>query len=116
MDLYRLYVREVLVGFDQSAPVRNAAAVWHNYDPALWERIAYADGLYPQPGDIVIWSKWYSRSLTGHIAICVTAGESWLTCFSQNDPGGTPARLREYGYARVLGWLRPRIPVPVGGL
>lgn len=28
--------------------------------------------------------------------------------------GGGPAMLREYDYTRVLGWLRPIIPVPVG--
>lgn len=108
MDLYRKYVQDVL-GFNQSKPVRNAAAVWYNYPLALYERIANGPTNYPQPGDIVIWSKWYSRSLTGHIAICVDAGDSWLTCFSQNDPGGTPAMLKEYGYRHVLGWLRPKV-------
>jgi hypothetical protein len=107
MDLYRVYVRDVL-GFEQSKGVANAWQVYYNYPAALWERIPNGPTNYPQPGDVVIWSRWYSRSLTGHIAICVDAGDSWLTCFSQNDPGGSPCILKEYGYRYVLGWLRPR--------
>lgn len=107
MDLYRVYVREVL-GFEQSALVRNAAAVYHNYPAKHWERIANGRTNFPLPGDVVIWSKWYSRSLTGHIAIAESATINDLVCFSQNDPGGSPAILKRYNYRHVLGWLHPR--------
>lgn len=114
MDLYRQYVQDVL-GFPQSNGVANAWQVYHNYPTKYWERITNNPTNFPQPGDVMIWSKWYSRSLTGHIAIVVEADASRaLWCFSQNDPGGTPAMLREYDYTRVLGWLRPITPVPVG--
>ena len=116
MDLYREYVKRVL-GFEQSKGVSNAWQVFFNFDPALWERIPYKKGIHPTPGCVVIWSKWVSVKLTGHISVYVKPGEKLpMTCFSQNDPGGTPARLREYSYRYVLGWLRPKIPVPVGGL
>lgn len=108
MDLFRCYVRDVL-GFEQSKGVANAWQVFYNYPAALWEKIPYKRGICPQPGDVVIWSKWYSRGLTGHIAICTEADDVHITCFSQNDPTGTPARIRKYGYTRVLGWLRPKV-------
>lgn len=113
MDLFRCYVREVL-GFPQSAGVSNAWQVFSNFDPALWEKIPYKKSLFPSPGCVIIWSKWYSIKLTGHIAVYVRPGEKKpLLCFSQNDPGGKPATLKEYNFDRVLGWLRPKVePVP----
>lgn len=114
MDLFRVYVRDVLGDDYQPKPVRNAAAVWNNYPERYWIKVFNNVANFPQPGDVVIWSKWKSPSLTGHIAICVEADVNRMTCFSQNDPGGTCAMLREYDYTRVLGWLRPIIPVPVG--
>lgn len=113
MDLFRQYAKDVL-GFPQSKGVSNAWEVFFNFDPELWEKIPYRKGIHPTPGCVVIWSRYYSKSLTGHIAVYVRPGETLpMLCFSQNDPPKNDkskrfAMLREYGYRHVLGWLRPR--------
>lgn len=107
MDLFRVYVRDVLGDDYQPGGVRIAAQVYYNYPTAYWERIPNKPTNYPQPGDVVIWAWWYGG--TGHIAICVEADVNRMTCFSQNDPGGSPCVLKEYDYDRVLGWLRPKV-------
>lgn len=105
MDLYRMYVKEVLC-LPQSAPVAVAADVWRRYPAAHYTRIINTPTNYPTPGDIVIWSRWYGPA--GHIAIAVTADSKGLICFSQNDPTGERAGLRRYGYRSVYGWLHPK--------
>ena len=105
MDLYRQYVGEVL-GLPQSPLVAGAADVWRRYQKAHYERIRNGLDNYPAPGDIVIWSRSYGPA--GHIAIAVEADRNSLTCFSQNDPGGTRAGLKLYNYRGVLGWLHPK--------
>ena len=107
MDLYRQYVKEVLE-LPQSVGVRGAADVWTKYPVEHYDRTANTPDNFPLPGDIVIWRRWYSLLPVGHIAIAVSADRDRLVCFSQNDPGGRQAGLKEYGYKNILGWLHPK--------
>jgi hypothetical protein len=99
------------LGLPQFPGVTGAADMYRTYDPKYYDRIAYAPGLYPMAGDLVVWrrvarlakGKWVMGP--GHVAIAVF-GEF---CFSQNDPAGEPPGIVEYpGFTNVLGWLHPK--------
>lgn len=58
-----------------------------------------------QVGDLIVWGKTYGPA--GHVAICTTISDiNHFQAFSQNDPTGQPAILKDYNYNHVLGWLR----------
>jgi len=105
MDLYRQYVKEVVVA-KQSSPVRGAKDVWNNYNQVAFERISNQPTNFPQKGDIVIWGVGVGQY--GHIAICITADSYKLTSFDQNWPVGTLCHKQPHNYTGVLGWLRPK--------
>jgi hypothetical protein len=104
MDVYRQYVKEVLL-CPQSPPVQGAKNVWDTYLPQFFDRIENTVTGVPQEGDIVIWGM----NPYGHIAICDHATASTLTCFEQNwteQDGSGVSEIRLHGnYNNVLGWL-----------
>lgn len=107
MDVYRMYVKEVL-GIPQSPAVQGAKNVWDTYLSAYFDRIPNTPEGVPVQGDIVIWGM----NPYGHIGICDSADTQYLTCFEQNwSEGGTTrdgqgvTELRRHTYTNVLGWL-----------
>lgn len=108
MDVYRMYVKEVL-GVPQSPAVAGAKQVWDTYLKEYFERVANTPDGVPEQGDIVIWSV----GKFGHIGICDSADKQYLTTLEQNwEQAGTPqdgrgvTELRKHTYANVLGWLK----------
>lgn len=59
----------------------------------------------PQEGDLVVWNNKYGPA--GHIAIVITATQTKMTVFEQNNPLGTSAHVQERSYTNVSGFLRP---------
>jgi hypothetical protein len=106
-DLYRQYVKEVL-GFPQSPAVPGAKDNWDKYLPEYYQRIENTPAGVPMPGDIILWGSSYGQ--WGHVAICIKATSSTLTCFSQNDPTGSLCITKLYrSYKGVIGWLHPLV-------
>ncbi|MBI5357209.1 CHAP domain-containing protein [Candidatus Collierbacteria bacterium] len=107
MDVYRMYVKEVL-GIPQSPAVAGAKNVWDTYLKEYFEKVANTPDGVPAQGDIVIWG----HGKFGHIAICDHADKQYLTGFEQNwaeagtaKDGKGVTELRKHNYANVLGWL-----------
>jgi hypothetical protein len=110
VDNYRQYCQEVLQ-FSQSPSVNGAGDIWNNYLQDKFIKIPNTPLGIPQLGDIVVWNKQLNGY--GHVAI-FQSGNIWnLTCFSQNWPIGSPCHLQKTGYKYVLGWLRPKMVIPV---
>lgn len=103
VDVYRMYVKEVL-GVPQSPPVVGAKDIWDNYLKEYFDRIENTIEAVPQQGDVIIWSV----GSYGHIAICDSATKNSFTSFEQNwvELNGTGVtELRTHNYNNVLGWL-----------
>lgn len=106
MDLYRMYVQEVL-GFPQSPSVTGAADVWTTYLPEYYDKISNSPNGVPQKGDIVIWNKKAGGGY-GHIAIFIEGSVDKFTSFDQNFPTGSYCHRQEHSYTNVYGWLHPK--------
>jgi len=104
VDLMRFYVRDVLKT-SQFKPVAGAKDFW-NQDHTEYEKIVNTVEAIPQEGDIVIWGATYGPY--GHVAICMKATQTRVTCFSQNDPIGSPCIEKTYTYKHILGWFRKK--------
>jgi len=60
----------------------------------------------PEEGDIVVWSSSYGKY--GHVAIIISATQTRMKGFEQNNPLGTNAHIQDRTYKNVLGFLRPK--------
>ena len=104
MDLYRQYVKEVLV-FPQSPGVEGAKDVWNTYLKNKYTRVVNTDEGVPDKGDIVIWGS--GAGTYGHIAIFIEGTTGSFKSFDQNWPVGSPCHIQGHYYSNVLGWLKP---------
>lgn len=106
VQLARLWIDEGLAA-PQPQGVQGAADLWAGaFDARAWERHENTPDAVPEAGDVVIWSRQYGPF--GHVAVALGGGDTnRFQAFSQNDPTGTAAAVREYTYRRVLGWFRP---------
>jgi len=108
VDLYRMYVKEVL-GLAQTPLVVGAKDIWTN-ETKGFEKIANTPTGVPSVGDVMIWGAKYGPY--GHVAIVTSADVNRFTCFSQNDPSGALCAYKNYAtYGPTLGWLHPIPPV-----
>lgn len=106
VDLYRLYVHEVL-NLPQSKPIPGAKDIWDNFLTDSFDKIPNTPTGVPTKGDIVIWGSKYGKF--GHVAIFTEGDAKKFKCFSQNDPIGTKCHVQAYpSYTGVLGWLRAK--------
>lgn len=98
-------------------PGGNARDYW-SYDlPQGWERIDYAPGLYPQPGDIVVFEPSYSGAIligdVGHVGLVYTVYDDHMVTMEQNAGEGDPYAMGTYmhkcerGYEGLWGFIRP---------
>lgn len=107
VDLYRMYVKEVLE-LPQTPPVVGAKDIWTG-ETNGFEKIANTPTGVPSIGDVMIWGTKYGKF--GHVAIVTSATVDYFTCFSQNDPAGALCGYKNYNtYAPVIGWLHPITP------
>lgn len=95
------------------------AAVRHPYAYQIWTRptdpcvaafwfVPSSPTNHPQNGDIVVWAQSYNGT-AGHTAIASGRGDAnSFDAFEQNDPTGSAAHMRTYGYTGVLGWLHKK--------
>lgn len=110
VDLARFYWKEVC-GISQPKGVTGAKDFWTNFetDSNLNQNFTKVlntpDGV-PESGDVMIWGAKYGPY--GHIAIVTEANTKTFTCFSQNDPVGTPCSIKTYSnWTQILGWFHP---------
>lgn len=59
----------------------------------------------PQPGDIVVFNQSYGGG-AGHTGVCVSSDGYTMAIFQQNDPTGSGAYTKTYGFGGCSGWLR----------
>lgn len=102
MDLYRLYMKEVL-GKPQTPGVIGAYQVLGS----LPDNYFHTSHDFPLPGDVIVWNETYAKN--GHIAIVVEASKNSLLVFEQNNPIGSSCRLGLHIYKNISGWFRPKI-------
>jgi len=111
VDLFRLYVKEVL-SLPQPKGVIGAADFWTNYDTdevlfTHFTKIANSPSFIPIAGDVMIWNKKVGGGF-GHIAIVSDklATTSSFTSFDQNWKTISVSELIAHTYTHVLGVLR----------
>ena len=101
------------------APMTLYAYQIYDTCPDGWIRKQNMSNAKPEAGDIVVWAKGYAGGVAGHTAVATGAGvaegkdSDWFEVFSQNDPLGTPCKLKKYNFNYVRGWLRPDIDLEV---
>jgi len=98
VDLYRMYVKEVLNGI-QSPPAAGAKEVWKNYN-----QDTFIQSQEPEEGDVVVWGG----GTYGHIAIFVNGTKDSFNSFDQNYPVGSLPHIQYHTGTNVLGFLRPK--------
>ncbi len=106
MDLMHQYVADVF-GLPRSVlQARTAYDAYVAGDPDF-EKIDYAQGLVPQPGDIVFWERSKSNFNAGHVAVFISGDAKSFMSFDQNFPEDSPAHEQSHpNYVGVAGWLR----------
>jgi cell wall-associated NlpC family hydrolase len=104
VDLTKAYYKEVL---GIAPKIGNAVTYWTTID-SRFTRIANTPRAIPRAGDVVVWGTKYGKY--GHVAVATGNGNVWwFDAFSQNDPLGSPCKIkRYYMYRGVLGWLRKK--------
>jgi CHAP domain len=106
VDLYRMYVKEVVGGL-QSAPVVGAADIWETYNKDTFTRVENTRDGIPPKGSVIIWGRTYGPY--GHVGIAIEGTTSSFKAFSQNDPSNSLPSIKTYrSYKGVLGWLIPK--------
>ena len=110
VDLFRQYCKDVL-DIPHTGGVVGAVELFTNYEKMPLEvkhfhKIAYAGGK-PDAGDVVVFGQ-SSSNKYGHVAIVISATESKLTVFEQDGFKQDGAKIADWGYERVLGFLRKR--------
>lgn len=90
----------------------NAADLYKNAPTADFTKIPNTPDAIVQAGDIVIWGKGYNGTY-GHtgVATGTNTDVNRFDCFQQNDPLGSTPHIKNYNYAYVTGWLRPKSTV-----
>ncbi len=106
VDLYRLYVQQVL-GFPQSPLVVGAKDIWDTAPEEYYEKIKCMAINRPQLGDIVVWNEHTGKGY-GHVAVCLYAHVSVFCSLDQNWPEGKQCARVFHDYQHVIGWLRPK--------
>jgi len=114
LSIVKLYIREVF-GIDAPPSGSNSAyGYWSNFPNPLstiFEKVQNTPTGVPEKGDIPIWNTSTGGGY-GHIDIFITGDVNAFTGFDQNW-GGRQAHLQPHDYSNVVGWLRPRVAVPV---
>lgn len=105
VDLYRVYVKEVL-GFPQSPGVGGAAEIWDTAGDK-YDYILNTPTGVPQPGDIVIWNRRVGGGF-GHVAIFLSGNANSFTSLDQNWPTLDLVTKTQHTYTNVIGWLHPK--------
>jgi hypothetical protein len=59
----------------------------------------------PQPGDIVVFNQSYGGG-AGHTGVVVSSDGYTMAVYQQNDPIGSVAYTKTYGFGGCSGWLR----------
>lgn len=111
VDLVLGWLKKLGLGNLIPLGIVNAYQLYNPSTPALkahFDIITNSPTAVPQAGDIVVWSSAYGPA--GHTAVATGKGDTKsFEAFSQNDPTGKPCILKTYTYAKVLGWLRPKV-------
>lgn len=97
-DLVRFYIKEVLE-LPQPPSIPVAYQIW-----TKWPFPKINQGI-PKTGDMIVWGKGLGSA--GHVAVVISATETSVKVFEQNNPIGSPCRVWDHDYQHVLGWLRP---------
>lgn len=105
MDLYRLYVKDVL-RLPQTPTVPSAHMVWDKAS-SHFDKVKNTLFAIPKKGDIIIFRP-FNGNPHGHICICLD-GNWWnLTSFDSNWSKPRVATIEMHKYKHIIGWLRPK--------
>lgn len=88
----------------------NATDLYNNADPNFFAKIPNTPTAIPQQGDIIVWDGKFNGGL-GHTGIATGKADiNSFDCFEQNDPINSKPHVKNYNYAYITGWLRPKNP------
>jgi len=97
--------------FDVPHVYGHAKDLYANAPAEHFKKIPNTPDAIPIKGDIIIWSAGFNGNY-GHTGICTGKADiNRLEVFEQNNPLGSDCHLREYNYAYIIGWLRPKMAV-----
>lgn len=87
----------------------HATDLYKNASTKDFTKIPNTPDAIVQKGDIVVWGKGYNGTF-GHtgVATGTNTDVNRFDCFQQNDPLGSTPHIKNYNYAYVIGWLRPK--------
>ena len=109
LSLVKVFLKETY-GFNPPASgCGSAYCYWTNFPNPLGDyfvKVNNTKSWIPKPGTIIVWNTNYGKY--GHIAICISATADTVTCFSQNDPLGSPCIIKTYNYSNIYGGLEPK--------
>jgi len=113
VDLVRQYIKEALqVPQPEPTGMAGASAFYfqHEARPVQarhFDLATYNPRMVPPDGAIVVFNGTQANRF-GHIGICINADERGINLFEQDGFRQSPAAMRRWDYARVLGWLVPK--------
>lgn len=86
----------------------HAKDLYDNAPEELFAKIPNTPEGIVQDGDIVVWGQGYNGTY-GHTGVAKGLHDiNRFDCFEQNDPLGSLPHIKNYSYAYVIGWLRPK--------
>jgi hypothetical protein len=105
--LLRQYWEEVY-GIPHTGSVEGAYDLWTTYEtnPKLQQYFQKIEGR-PTSGDAAIFSP-IKTNQYGHIALVVSAEDSWMNVFEQDGINAQYAHPNKWTWERYVGALRPR--------
>ena len=114
VDLVRQYFKDVWELPFQPEGVEGAKDFYFKHESRMAQKrmmncIMYHPGMVPPAGAVVVFGENIVDGKVlnqyGHIGICIEATESSILLFEQDGIKQDGAKLVEWQYGRVLGWL-----------
>ena len=112
VDLARQYFKDVWELPKQPEGVVGAQDFYLKHNKRHLQRqmcdcVTYRKGMIPPEGAVVLFGATLTNQY-GHIGICIKADEEKITLFEQDGFKQDGAKISEWAYSRVLGWLLKR--------
>lgn len=111
VDLYRLYLRDV-IDTPQTPAVSGARLIWNTAPQDHFEKIPNTLFAIPKKGDVIIWGAFHGNPY-GHVGMCIVGRFLSFTSFDSNWSRQKKAGIEQHDYKNVIGWLRPKTAIDI---
>lgn len=109
VDLFRQYVKDVLLFPKHTGPVEGAKNLFLKYDELPLEKEVFnrIKTKNAKMGDVLVWDGTKTNKY-GHVAICIGSHPNGFIVFEQDGYKQDGAKIRVRGLDNLLGVLRPK--------